>query len=123
MDLTRRGFAGSLAGAVGGGSMYATGNQVHDHGPQATNRTLTVKELTATEVAEIERTNRELNEAVDRRDEFYSELLKRYGSSDGIDVSFEQNYVFIRDRRAEVAKKRAAYEAMEAQSMRAGRVR
>lgn len=75
---------------------------------QSSHRKLTVKELRPEEIAEMDRLEQESRAAYARQDEYHRQLRAHYGHDLGVQVDFEQGYVFIRDFRAEMAEKAAA---------------
>lgn len=98
------------AGALGVsmGSLLSAGNIVPLNPTPSMTRRLTVKEL---QPGEIENIHRLFQEAADARNNaFEAELaLKaKYGAESGVEVNFEDGYVFIRDYRNELMAKQEA---------------
>jgi hypothetical protein len=77
-------------------------------GPQGKRR-LTVHQLPAEEVAERERLYQEQVAAQARFGAYVDELRKKYGGEPGVNIEFEEDYVFVRDYRDEMLAKQAVW--------------
>lgn len=107
MSLDRRGAVGAIGGLLAGAASMASLNAAQVL-PQPARKHLTVKELTAEEAAELKRLAEATESAAMAQQEFSAELHRKYGADEpGIQVNFEDSYVFIRDYRAELAEKQA----------------
>lgn len=110
---------GAALGAIGGplSARNASPTVLQQNSSASFERTLTVKELPPEEWAALLQVNKEAMEAQARAWQADCDLKAKYGNVVGVDVTFEQGYVFIRDFRSQLSAKETAELAFGSQAM------